>query len=309
MTRAVIFDIDGTLSNPEHRLHFVRGPKKDWGPFFDSLGDDTLVESIAQLRAELSENNSIVIVTGRPEKYRHETESWLDRWAIWYDKLYMRPDNDTRPDCAVKSQILDGIIEDGYAPWLVIDDRESVIEMWRDRGLTTLQCRPDTLEVPETAVLSIMVGPTGAGKSTWLQSETARFQYGIFPEHVVSSDQIRHDLCGDFKDQTKNGAVFEAFHGVAKARLRHGLPTVLDATHLYRKDRLKSALLVPDLCSVRYFVLDRSLALKRTFGGWRNDLPFDLIGKHSQTFGSQIKDIFSGDNLPNVTVHDLRRTE
>ena len=37
-------------------------------------------------------------------------------------------------------------------------------------------------------------------------------------------------------------------------------------------------------------------------GGWRNELGFDLIGKHFQTFNSQKADILKGDKLPNVEV-------
>jgi len=143
MTRAVIFDIDGTLSNPEHRLHFVRGPKKDWDSFFAGLSDDPPAKNILDLCQELSFGSKILVATGRPEKYRCATKRWLDSFGVYLDQLYIRPDDDTRPDHIVKSQILDGIYADGYEPWLVIDDRQSVVEMWRDRGLTCLQCRSD----------------------------------------------------------------------------------------------------------------------------------------------------------------------
>jgi hypothetical protein len=56
--------------------------------------------------------------------------------------LYMRPARDSRDDGIVKSELLDRIIADGYEPWLAIDDRDRVVEMWRARGLTCLQCAP-----------------------------------------------------------------------------------------------------------------------------------------------------------------------
>ena len=82
--------------------------------------------------------------------------------------------------------------------------------MWRERGLTCLQCRDwDEREPAAPGLLTLMVGPSGAGKSHWLASKDAR-AHGIHPSHVISSDQFRADLCGDFRDQTKNDEVFEA---------------------------------------------------------------------------------------------------
>src|SRR5205085_819517 len=113
------------------------------------------------------------------------------------------------------------------------------------------------------------------------------------------------DLCGDFRDQTKNDDVFAAVHAVARARLAHGLPTVIDATHLRRKERLESVRLANG-GPVRYVVIDRPTQEKRRDAGWRAELPFDLIAKHEQTLGSQIKDVLRGDGQPNVKVVDLR---
>src|ERR1035437_5708817 len=121
MKRAVIFDIDGTLSNPEHRLHFVRDGRKDWDAFLAGMGEDDPVSSIVDLARIVSQDCSVLVCTGRPEKYREVTEWWLEDFGVAYSALYMRPDNDTRPDHVIKSQILDGIRDDGYEPWLVID--------------------------------------------------------------------------------------------------------------------------------------------------------------------------------------------
>ncbi len=123
---------------------------------------------------------------------------------------------------------------------------------------------------------------------------------------MLSSDQFRADMCGDFRDQTKNDEVFAALHAVIKARLSHGLPTVIDATNLRRKDRMTAAALAKG-GKVRYVVIDRPTEEKKRDAGWRATLPFDLIAKHEQTLGSQIKDILRGDGQPNVEVIDLRR--
>src|SRR6185312_8111465 len=139
---------------------------------------------------------------------------------------------------------------------------------WRDEGLTCLQCAP-SVKVPEKAgLLTVMVGPSGAGKTQWLSDCCMGNEYGIEHLHIVSSDQIRSDLCGDFRDQAKNNEVFEALHAVVKTRLQHGLPTVVDATNLRRKDRLAVVDLQVSGGPVRYIVLNRPMEEKRRDGGW-----------------------------------------
>lgn len=309
--RAVIFDLDGTLCDCSHRLHHVTGSCRDWNAFFAGIPDDGCYEDVANLVFELYINNAIVFCSGRPEDHRALTETWLERHGFGAIKaLYMRPTDDHRPDHEVKQQLLRAMREDGYEPWLVVDDRPTVVAMWRNEGLTCLQVRdwddrhdPDRVE---PGLLTLMVGPSGAGKTSWLK-EVGCIEYlgwGIYPEHIVSSDMIRRDLCGDFRDQSRNDEVFAALRAVVRERVRHGLPTVVDATNLRRKDRL--ACVEGTKGAVRYIVIDRPMEEKRRTTGWRAELPIDLLAKHDQTFRSQLKDILAGDNLPNVSVVDLR---
>jgi predicted kinase len=307
VTKAVIFDIDGTLADLTHRLHHIQNGSHNWDAFFAECVNDSIIEPIRDL-ARLVDNlaHKIILVSGRSDRVRVETEEWLVRHSVPYHELHMRKDGDFRQDFIIKSEILDQLLAEGNEIAFVVDDRPSVVAMWRDRGLTCLQCR-DWEEVPpcEPGVLTLMVGPSGAGKSTWLASEAA-LQHGIHPSHVISSDQIRADLRGDFRDQTKNDKVFAALHAVVKTRLSHGLPTVINATNLRRKDRMTAAALAKG-GKVRYVLIDRPSEEKRRDAGWRAELPFDLIAKHEQTLGSQIKDILKDDGQPNVEVIDLRR--
>jgi predicted kinase len=307
MTKAVIFDIDGTLSDASHRLHHIKGRSPNWDSFFAECINDPPIEPIHDLaRAVHAQGYRIILVSGRSDKVRDLTEAWIAQHAVPFDDLHMRPEGDYRQDYVVKSQILNAILAEGNEIAFVVDDRPSVVAMWRDRGLTCLQCRDwDESTGNTTGLLTLMVGPSGAGKSYWLQSDGPT-SLGIHPSHVISSDQIRADLCGDFRDQTRNDEVFTALHAVTKARLSHGLPTVIDATNLRRKDRLAAAALAKGE-RVRYVVIDRPTEEKRRDADWRATLPIDLIAKHEQTFRSQIKEILSGDAQPNVEVVDLRR--
>jgi len=302
--KALLCDIDGTLADIRHRLHHVLpGGKRDWDAFFAEMGSDDCVEPVREILRHLP--HEIVLCSGRPEGYRETTTVWLRSHGVPYDRLYMRPDGDTRADHVVKAEILAQIIADGYEPFAVIDDRASVVAMWREKGLFCFQVAPSEVEIPRTAVLTLMVGPSGGGKSTWLQGPDA-VALGIRASQVIASDDVRHDLCGDFRDQTKNTEVFAAVHALARARLAHGLPAVIDATHLRRRDRVTAAALVPLTNEVRYVIIDRPMEAKRRDGGWRNALPIDLLAKHDQTFRSQIAEILRGDDLPNVTVYDRR---
>ena len=157
--RTVIFDIDGTLADCSHRLHLVdlsvmtnddenqvHGmiASKNWPEFKRRAVDDPVKRDIRLLLWQLANNNTIVICTGRDETQGDMTVKWLASKGIHaglhYDKLYMRPANDYRQDNIVKLEILDQMRADGYSPWLAIDDRDQVVEMWREQGITCLQC-------------------------------------------------------------------------------------------------------------------------------------------------------------------------
>lgn len=302
---AVIFDIDGTLADLTHRLHHVKGHHKNYDKFFTEVKFDQPITDVCNLAKLLADHKSILLVSGRPEKTRIDTEEWMKKHEIEYDGLFMRPDGDFRPDYIIKEQILDGLLADGFIIDFVVDDRPSVVNMWRDRGLTCLQCREwDEIEGPtEKGLLTLMVGPSCAGKSSWLGTMVQSGK--IHTSHIISSDQIRADLCGNFRDQTKNDTVFAALRELVSMRLKHGLDTIVDATNLRRKDRLG----LVDLAKggpVKYLVINRSMEEKYRDSGWRKEVPFDFIAKHEQTFNSQLKDIVAGDNQPNVKVVDLR---
>lgn len=141
--KTVIFDIDGTLAIIEHRREKLKnGLRKDWDSFFMAMEEDQLnipIKEIYDLFYD-SKKYKIVIVSGRPERYREITKSWLRSHDIFYDNLYMRKDGDRRSDVEVKQDILTHLVSGGYDIVFSIDDRDSVVEMWRKNGITCLQC-------------------------------------------------------------------------------------------------------------------------------------------------------------------------
>jgi predicted kinase len=311
MTDCIVFDIDGTLSDPSHRLHHVTNGKRDWDAFFAGMGEDQPKDDVIWLNRSIHEAYyeviPILIVTARPENYRNETVSWLRTHHIGFDHLYMRPAGDHRADDVVKSEILDQIIADGYRVRCWVDDRTRVVDKIRSRGITVLQCASweDRVATVRQPTLTVMVGPSGAGKSSRIRGLVAD---GLFdPGAVISSDSIRYQLTGDSTDQSQNDAVFLAAHAITRARLRNGLDVVFDATNLHRKDRLAVVGCAKGTeAVVRYVVIDRPLAEKMRDRGWR---PEWLVEKHHQRMQSVVKDVLRGDGVEGIEVVDLRVVE
>lgn len=141
---AVICDLDGTLCQIDHRLHFVVHPeprkKKDWKSFSENLIYDKVNEWCADILELFDCSSHIVLCSGRADNYKDLTEKWLLENKIIYTNLFMRRRDDFRPDNIIKEVILDFEILTRYKPYFFIDDRKSVVDMWRKRGYTCLQC-------------------------------------------------------------------------------------------------------------------------------------------------------------------------
>lgn len=138
---SIIVDIDGTIADNMHRQSILEADPKDWDSFFLECHQDEPIVPVVDIVQVLEKVYSILIVTGRSEKYRELTKFWLKKHEIPYDKLYMRREGDYRPDHEIKEEILMKIRE-SYSPFLAIDDRQSVVDMWRRNGLICLQNEP-----------------------------------------------------------------------------------------------------------------------------------------------------------------------
>lgn len=145
--RCLIIDLDGTLCNVDHRRHHVECLPRDqnWDAFFNGIGDDLPNEWCRELVFSTSKKFKIVFVTGRWEKYRQVTETWLmfhmNGMRPHHDyELFMRPSDDARKDHLVKLAIFTKAIQPRYDVLFCVDDRASVVAMWRAAGLDVLDC-------------------------------------------------------------------------------------------------------------------------------------------------------------------------
>lgn len=139
---AVICDLDGTLS-----LFKMPDGTTLRNAFDASKADEDIINvAVAKTISALElVGNKLIFVSGREDKFREPTMTFLnrvaDRYGISKDiTLYMRQSGDFRPDDIVKNEIYNTEIADSYDVVAVFDDRPKVVRMWRSIGLMVFDC-------------------------------------------------------------------------------------------------------------------------------------------------------------------------
>ena len=154
----IIFDLDGTLADVSKRRElaikaesqvtgeiaeapFFAGRKAWWDVWQNPqiiLDFDEPNEPVVFLYKLLHKQFDIIVTSARNDKNRDITEQWFKKHDIPFNTLIMRPDGDFRPDREFKQEILDGLKET-HNIIMTFDDRNQVVEMWRDNGIPCLQ--------------------------------------------------------------------------------------------------------------------------------------------------------------------------
>lgn len=158
--RVVVFDLDGTLSNDDHRVNLLNkarmslywktqlgAHKKDAEMLFEeyhSLGKqdkpNPLVFGILKpfIHSTLFET---WILTSRPEIYAGQTLSWLEMALFpvkMVDKVIMRENGDTRRSWMIKSQHIMDTLGSKANVELIVDNDPTVIEQFSGHCQTLL---------------------------------------------------------------------------------------------------------------------------------------------------------------------------
>ena len=145
--KTVIFDLDGTLANidrrRDHSLRMGRNGKMNWNEFFNPahISFDEPNEPVIKMAQLFSQQGfKIVILSGRSDKMFDRTVEWLEWNDVPFDKLVMRDSktNHFTPDDVLKKDMLDKHVDINDV-FLVVDDRDRVVKLWRSLGLTTFQ--------------------------------------------------------------------------------------------------------------------------------------------------------------------------
>lgn len=153
--RTIIVDIDGTLANIDHRLHFIQDFKDDaeatfkadWDAFYEDCDKDKPIKPTVQLVKDLWKAGwGVILITSRSDAVREQTMEWLAEYNITYDILFMRKHGDHSNDVDLKRAWLHDLrvgriaIPSLEPPTVALEDRTRVIDMWREEGLVALQC-------------------------------------------------------------------------------------------------------------------------------------------------------------------------
>lgn len=127
LSKAIIVDVDGTLANKGNRSPF------DWS----KVNEDTCNESVKNIVN--SYKGTIIIFSGRDGIYKEDTATWLQQNGIRYDHIYLREPGNQEKDSIIKRKLFEEHIRGKYYIEYVLDDRNQVVDMWRDMGLFCLQ--------------------------------------------------------------------------------------------------------------------------------------------------------------------------
>ena len=131
----IIVDMDSTLC-----VNLTKRPfyADDWAE--KCLYDTPLIGPISIVRAQkMTGTCDVIIITGRGEEGRTQTEEWLKTYNVPYDRLYMRGTNDFTKGDAFKEKILKTFILPKYNVLFAIDDDDKCVKMFRNNGLICLQ--------------------------------------------------------------------------------------------------------------------------------------------------------------------------
>ena len=174
--RHIVFDLDGTLANIEHRLHYLDEDPKNWDAFFAACSEDSVYWPVLTLFNDLSLDvfNIVEIWTGRtagendeifrktvmwlavnlhtlrsrgygsPESISHtftlvSDEDFFKRHVAPFKiQVRMRPHGNFDYDHVLKRKWLHAVRDAGKEVDFVFEDRQSVVDMWAEEGVACL---------------------------------------------------------------------------------------------------------------------------------------------------------------------------
>lgn len=128
----VVVDMDSTLC--------FNTSKRPWyGPgAVDEMIHDMENYGVCETVYQLSKEYPIIVATGRDTTQTDVTKQWLSDHGINPKDYYFRTEGDHRKGVEVKREQIEKIMEK-YNILIVFEDCESIVEMYRELGLTVLQ--------------------------------------------------------------------------------------------------------------------------------------------------------------------------
>ena len=132
---AVVFDMDGVLSDAAGRQHHLERPGRDWDAFFEAVGEDELIDEVARLLEVLDPSLRIVLLTARPIRVQAQTLAWLERHDLRWDLLVMRDQGDYGAARDFKREAVGDLRAHGFELRLAFEDDRRNVEMFHRQGV------------------------------------------------------------------------------------------------------------------------------------------------------------------------------
>jgi len=132
---AVVFDLDGVLSDATRRQHYLEWPRRDWETFFAECGEDELIAEVARVLECLDDGLRIVLLTARPIRVQPQTLAWLRRYELRWDLLVMRDWGDYMAAPSFKRLTVHELRDYGFELRLAFEDDQRNVDMFHDEGV------------------------------------------------------------------------------------------------------------------------------------------------------------------------------
>lgn len=143
MPKCILCDLDGTVAWMQNRSPY------NYTEVSNDKADPRMVQLLEQF---LKDGVHVIFLSGRTDdgNCRQHTHDWIVnhikgsqkyKWFKKVDnfKLLMRKKGDYRPDETIKSELYVENIKDKYDVMCVFDDRNKVVNMWRELGMLCCQ--------------------------------------------------------------------------------------------------------------------------------------------------------------------------
>lgn len=125
----VIVDLDGTLAKHQGR-----------NPYDASRCEEDLFDQAVWNATKGFDR--VVFLSGRDEQFRPQSERWLAANGVENPVLFMRAHGDLRSDSIVKQELFFAEVAPRFNVQVVLDDRDTVVRMWRAIGVPCFQVAP-----------------------------------------------------------------------------------------------------------------------------------------------------------------------
>jgi predicted kinase len=130
LKECIIVDLDGTYCNYEG------GGARAYERDFINDTCNPLVNEL--VKREVRNGRKLVIFSGRSDKFRDETECWLEKHNIKPDVFAMRSEGSTVKDTEIKKEMFDIHVDGVYNVVYCIDDRDQMVKLWKSLNIPVM---------------------------------------------------------------------------------------------------------------------------------------------------------------------------